>query len=207
MIVKVCGMREADNIRRVEALGIDWMGFIFYPRSKRHVAALPPYLPQNARRVGVFVNAPLAEISPKIKDFGLDCVQLHGSETPDFCAEVKKSGVKVIKAVHVSSDADLSALDYPADYLLFETPSEAFGGSGRHFDWSLLNSYSGPVPFLLSGGIGPDDFEAINAMDHPLFAGIDLNSRFESEPGVKQPELLATFLAKLKKPIQHESNQ
>ncbi len=207
MIIKVCGMTEAENIRRVEALGVDWMGFIFYPRSKRYVAAPPSYLPQRALRVGVFVNAPMTEILQKIKDFGLDFVQLHGSETPDFCAEVKKSGVKVIKAIHVNSAADLSGLDYSADYLLFETPSDAFGGSGRHFDWSLLTDYNGTVPFLLSGGIGPDDFDAINELKHPLFAGIDLNSRFESEPGIKQPELLEAFLANLKKPLEHESNK
>lgn len=200
MIVKVCGMREADNIRRVEALGVDWLGFIFYPASKRYVAAPPPYLPQHALRVGVFVNSPLTEISQKIKDFGLNIVQLHGSETPQFCSEVKKSGVKVIKAIHVNDSSNLSALDFPVDYLLFETPTEAYGGSGRHFDWSLLNAYKGPVPFLLSGGIGPDDSDAVKALRHPRFAGIDLNSRFESAPGIKRPELLASFLAKLKSP-------
>lgn len=197
MIVKVCGMTNAENIRQVEALGVDFIGFIFYPPSKRYVAAPPAYLPQRAGKVGVFVNAPLADIMLKIKDFGLDYVQLHGSESPEFCAEIKKSGVKVIKAVHVNDASDLSDLDYPVDYLLFETPTATYGGSGLHFDWSLLDCYKGPVPFILSGGIGPDDYEAINALSHPQFAGIDLNSRFESVPGIKNPELLASFLTKL----------
>lgn len=197
MIVKVCGMTKAENIREVEAMGVDWLGFIFYPGSKRYVAAPPLYLPQQARRVGVFVNAPLPEILLKIKEFGLDFIQLHGSESPEFCAEVKKSGVKVIKAIHAGDASDLSNLDYPVDYLLFETPTEAFGGSGRHFDWSLLDHYSGSIPFLLSGGIGPDDAPAIRNISHPMFAGIDLNSRFESAPGIKEPGLLTSFLAKL----------
>lgn len=197
MIIKVCGMTIAENIREVEALGVDWLGFIFHPGSKRYVGALPLYLPQHAHRVGVFVNAPPDEILLKIKDFGLDFVQLHGSESPQFCAEVKKSGVKVIKAIRVGDASDLTNLDFPVDYLLFETPTEAFGGSGRHFDWSLLDRYTGSVPFLLSGGIGPDDAPAIRNISHPMFAGIDLNSRFESEPGIKEPGLLASFLAKL----------
>lgn len=200
MIVKVCGMTEAENIREVEDCGVDLIGFIFYPASKRYIAAPPAYLPQRADRAGVFVNATLTDIFLKIKEFGLDFVQLHGSESPEFCAEVKKSGVKVIKAVHVNDTSDFSALDYPVDYLLFETPTATYGGSGHHFDWSLLDCYQGRVPFLLSGGIRPEDYEAIKALSHPLFAGIDLNSRFELTPGVKNPGLLATFLAKLKSP-------
>lgn len=195
MIVKVCGMRDAENIRQVDALGVDWMGFIFYSRSKRYVATLPAVMPIKSRRVGVFVNASIEEISRRIKEFRLHAVQLHGSESRELCADVRQLGVEVIKAIHVSRP--LPPTDYPADYLLFETPSDAYGGSGHHFDWTILDEYMGPIPFLLSGGIGPDDVNKIKQIKHPYFAGIDLNSKVEISPGLKDPEAINTVILKL----------
>lgn len=202
-IIKVCGMREAENIRAVEECGVDWMGFIFHPKSKRYVAQRPSYMPQKPKRVGVFVNATLDFIQRHIDTFGLDMVQLHGDETPAFCKEVKlmsASAIPVIKALRIGSKTDLDrAAQYTgiADYLLFETQCATYGGSGKKFDWSLLQDYSGDTPFILTGGIGPEDASALPNLTHPMFAGIDLNSKFETAPAVKDTNTIRTFINKL----------
>lgn len=205
MIIKVCGMRASENIREVEALGIDWMGFIFYTRSSRYVGANPPaYLPCHCKRVGVFVNSPASEILHKVDAFGLDIVQLHGDESPAFCCQLRESladNVQLIKMVSISCETDLTATTGYApyiDYFLFESPCGSYGGSGKKFDWSLLEQYHGNPPFILTGGIGSDDAEEIHSLTHPRFAGIDLNSRFEVSAGTKNPELLRTFIDKIR---------
>lgn len=202
MIVKVCGMRDPDNIREVEALGIDWMGFIFYPRSTRDVgASLPSYLPVRCKRVGVMVNPTLNEIGERQKDYGLDIIQLHGDESPQLCDDTRKllPGIPLVKMIQVVDEDSLrsavSRYEGVADYFLFETKTASYGGSGRQFDWSVLQSYDGTVPFLLSGGIGPDDVNRICDFSHPMFVGIDLNSRFETAPGIKDAALLSQFLS------------
>ena len=197
MIVKVCGMRDPENIRQVERTGADWMGFIFYPRSPRYVAERPAYLPQRMRRVGVFVNAEEADIRRHIADYGLEAVQLHGQERPELCAALRKGSTTVIKAFRLKTAAEAAATaDYEgaADYFLFDTPTEAFGGSGHRFDWSLLDHYRGKTPFLLSGGIGPDSLDALSRFHHPCWAGIDLNSGFETAPARKDAEQLTLFI-------------
>ncbi len=213
MIVKVCGMRDPDNIREVESLGIDWMGFIFYPKSARDVGAVPPsYLPVRCKRVGVMVNPTLDEIVQRQKDYGLDLVQLHGDESPRLCADTRRllPGIPLVKMIQVT-DADglraaVSRYEGVADYFLFETKTAGYGGSGRQFDWSVLQAYDGTVPFLLSGGIGPDDSSRVTSFSHPMFVGVDLNSRFETAPGMKDTELLGQFLSSVRSHVTEQQN-
>ena len=201
MIRKVCGMREAQNIRDVEALGIDWMGFIFWEKTKRNVASKPSYLPKRCKRVGVFVDADIDFIEQKQKDFGLNIIQLHGKESPEFCKMVKKRlGTTVMKAFSFKTAEDVTKTDEyegACDYFLFDTPTPNAGGSGKMFDWSLLDSYKGSTPFILSGGIGIGSVEALKAFSHDKWAGIDVNSKFEVEPALKDAELLRSFFESL----------
>lgn len=203
MIIKICGMRQTENIRQVEQLGADWMGFIFYPSSPRYVSELPSYLPRKQKRVGVFVNAEKSFILEHVKLFQLDLLQLHGNETPSYCSEIREAThIPVIKAFGVAEETDFMTIctyENYADYFLFDTPCSTAGGSGKAFDHSLLNHYQGHTPFLLSGGLGPDDTKEINDFKHPAFAGIDLNSRFELQPALKSVEKLHSFLSKIKR--------
>ena len=200
MIVKVCGMRKAENIRAVEALGVDWMGFIFWEHSSRNVCQRPAYLPTRAKRVGVFVDAPLDVVCQRVEAFGLDVVQLHGSESPAFLHDLRSlcdARLLIVKAFSIATRDDLlqtSLYEGLADYFLFDTKAQLVGGNGRKFDWNVLAHYDGSTPFLLSGGIGPDDAARLSAFSHPRLAGIDLNSRFEAAPALKNVELLKQFL-------------
>ena len=198
---KVCGMNFPDNVAAVDALGVDLLGFVFYPNSPRCVATPPEKLPPTrAKRVGVFVDQDEDEILSAVGRYGLDGVQLHGAESPDFCRRLRGSlppGTLLVKAVGVASSEDLTtALAYEevADCLLFDTRCATHGGSGRRFDWSLLSRYRGNLPFLLSGGLGPGDEERVRSFRHPRCLGVDLNSRFELSPGVKDVAALARFL-------------
>lgn len=195
MITKVCGMRDAQNIRDVEALGIDWIGMIFWPKSKRYVAEVPSYLPEHLKKVGVFVDSTLDDILQHISDYQLDIIQLHGQESPDFAKALKPH--TIIKAFNIEKAGDLLQTEkYKgiADYFLFDTKGKMVGGNGQKFDWSVLTAYQGKTPFLLSGGIGPEDAESVRSFHHPRCIGIDLNSRFESEPGFKDINQLKTFI-------------
>lgn len=200
MIIKVCGMREADNIRATEQLGVDWLGFIFWPNSSRYVATLPAYLPSAAKRVGVFVDASIEDVTNKASDYQLDIIQLHGHESREYVSEIRNRGLTVMKAISISNRDDIATskvYEGIANYFLFDTKCKTVGGSGEHFDWSVLNAYDGSTPFLLSGGIGPDDVERVRNFCHPECIGIDLNSRFESEPGIKDITKLKLFLEQL----------
>ena len=204
MIIKVCGMREPENIRAVEALGIDLMGFIFWPPSSRYVGEKPSYLPRNCRRAGVFVDAALPDILAAVEDFRLDVIQLHGHEAPEAIAALKARipGTRVVKSLAVAGPGDLEQTDAYADVcdaFLFDTKGRLPGGNGRQFDWSVLERYQGRLPFLLSGGIGPDDAQRIRAFQVPGCIGIDLNSRFETEPGRKDVEALKTFIETIRR--------
>lgn len=200
MIVKVCGMREAENICAVEALGVDWMGFIFWEHSARCVSQPPAYLPEKAKMAGVFVDAPISTVLEKVNTFRLDIVQLHGQEQPDYLCRLREElgeRIAIVKAFSIASRHDLlPASDYEglADYFLFDTKAQLAGGNGTKFDWDVLAHYNGSTPFLLSGGIGPDDASRLSAFNHPRLAGIDLNSRFEDAPARKNVELLKQFL-------------
>lgn len=209
-IVKVCGMRDAENIREVEALGIDLMGFIFWPKSSRYVSERPAYMPQTAKRVGVFVNEDIKQVKRIAEEYSLDVIQLHGSESPDYIRQLGSvcgDTIATIKAFNIATKEDLEATkpyEGIVDYYLFDTratvpagsPAGSVlpGGSGVQFDWGVLADYVGQTPFLLSGGIGPDDAERVKTFQHPKCIGIDLNSRFEISPGLKDVEKLKKFL-------------
>ncbi|MFM8449437.1 MAG: phosphoribosylanthranilate isomerase [Haliscomenobacter sp.] len=212
-LIKVCGMRSPENIREIAALPIDWMGFIFYPESPRFVAdeSLSEWmnhptqgLPAHIKRVGVFVNAPMEEVMNYTHDYQLDYVQLHGGEPPEYCRELlglwdlaSLHKAKIIKAFSVDAAFDFSAVDAYADvcsYALFDTKTSTHGGSGVAFDWAALDNYTGSLPFFLSGGIQPEMVGEIRALQHPALAGMDINSRFETRPGWKNPDLVAGFV-------------
>lgn len=199
MIVKVCGLREADNIRAVEQTGADWLGFIFYPRSPRFVPARPSYLPEKALRVGVFVSPRFGEVMARVAEFGLQAVQLHGEAAPELCRKLRETGLRIIRAL--PADERLALTTHPyldcTDHFLFDTPTAAHGGSGESFDWSLLQRYTGHVPFILSGGIGPQSLPALLTLSHPAWQGVDLNSRFETAPGVKDAAAIQQFIQQL----------
>ena len=194
-------MRDAANIHAVAQLGVDLMGFIFYPKSPRYVERIPARTEadKNIHRVGVFVNADEEYIMQRVKAFDLDAIQLHGAESREYCLQIKraleKAGKRIdlIKAISIKEVSDVQRYkDYVGviDYLLFDTKCKMMGGSGIQFDWSVLDTYDGDIPFLLSGGIGPDDVERVRNFHHPKCIGIDLNSKFEIEPALKDVEKL-----------------
>lgn len=201
MIVKVCGMRCGQNIREVEAAGIDWIGFICYERSPRFVLSVPDYLPVRATRVGVFVNATLDYIRTRAMELGLTHLQLHGDESPELCRILQADGFHVIKAFRVKDRASFREM-HPyvpyCSYFLFDTPTAGYGGSGQRFDWSLLDNYTEAVPFLLSGGLRPDMLDNLATFHHPSWAGIDLNSGFEISPGLKDIRKIKSFVEQFK---------
>lgn len=190
-------MREAENIREVEE-GVDLMGFIFWPKSSRYVSERPAYLPTKCKRVGVFVDESIENVQRIAKEYALDYIQLHGSESPDYIRQL--DDLSIIKAFNIATADDFAAcIPYEGlvDYFLFDTKGKSVGGNGEKFDWSVLKAYHGRTPFLLSGGIGPNDAERIKAIRHPRYAGIDLNSRFELSPALKDINKLKTFIQAL----------
>lgn len=195
-LIKVCGMREAENIRAVEQLGVDMIGFIFYPKSPRCICELPAYLPVNALRVGVFVNEEKSVVEMYADRFGLDYIQLHGNESPEYCRSLQSAGLKLIKAFSIARAKDLQTVhqyEGLCHYFLFDTKCEQHGGSGNQFDWELLHAYRGQTPFLLSGGINMYSAQALKEFHHPCLAGVDINSRFERKPGEKDVERIGRF--------------
>lgn len=197
MIVKVCGLRTEENLKGVTD-SYAMVGLNFYMPSIRCVALdaeAYDILPATVKRVGVFVNESQEEILNKVSIFGLDYVQLHGDESVDFGREISKHA-QVIKVFRISSAEDLQNIavhDY-AEYYLFDTYTEAFGGSGKKFDWNVLNNYTGDIPFLLSGGIGLEDTSRILSISHPMFRGVDINSKFESSPAIKDMNMIDRFI-------------
>jgi phosphoribosylanthranilate isomerase len=205
MKIKICGMKFPENIRAVAALHPDFMGFIFYPKSPRYAEPLDiatlNSLPKSIKKIGVFVNENLENILTIAYKYSLDGVQLHGSELVEMCKELHKVGYIVIKAFPISEAYNFKvtkAYEGVCDYFLFDTKTEAYGGSGVKFNWKMLDEYVGETNFLLSGGIAADDAEAILKIKHPKFAGIDLNSKFELKPGLKDIDLLKNFILELK---------
>ena len=231
-------MRETENIRQVAALGVDMMGFIFWPESQRFVkmisaqaGIIPDYSEERLRkmrnktqasasaenrpkRVGVFVDEMPQSIVTRVYNYELDFVQLHGNESAVMIENLKRTlipdiapDIKIIKALSIREKDDVKRwreYEGAADMLLFDTKCKTVGGSGEQFDWSVLEAYDGNIPFLLSGGIGPEDTERVLKYSHPQFAGIDLNSRFEISPAVKDVEKLKKFIQTIR---QHEQNQ
>lgn len=196
--IKVCGMLHPENISAVAKLRPDYLGFIFYNKSPRYAASLDPSsLPPDIRRVGVFVDTSTKQILPTAERYGLQTLQLHGNESPETCSKLQAAGYEVIKVFSVEREADLMKTVFyenTCDLFLFDTRTPGHGGSGRQFDWKVLSAYIGKTPFLLSGGISPFDTDEILKIEHPMLYGIDLNSRFEIEAGLKNTELLERFI-------------
>lgn len=204
MQVKICGMRYADNIQKVAALAPDFMGFIFYPPSPRYCENFPEYtvrnLPDSILSVAVMVDMDYDAIMGLVKRYGLRGAQLHGNESPELCRKLKSSGLFVIKAISVKDDESLSkvnAFSDSVDLIVLDTATKSKGGSGKKFDWDLLNNADIKIDYLLSGGIGPDDAKEVSALKHPHMIGVDLNSRFEISPGVKSVSQLKNFMEEI----------
>ena len=196
-------MADASIMHQLAEMPVNMLGFIFYPRSPRYVVGkIDPIeiekLPHTIRKVGVFVNADEAILLEKAEEYHLDTIQLHGNESPELCASLKSEGYQIMKAFNLTKNNDYEAYEPHCDFFLFDTPSEKHGGTGEKFDWTLLDNYKGETPFLLSGGISPDDAEEVRQIKHPKLAGIDINSKFEISPGVKDVPLLVGFLTALK---------
>lgn len=231
-------MREPENIRDVAALGVDWIGFIFYPKSPRYVSQIrsragiiPDYsvfmkheelsskelssketsskeMMRQVKRVGVFVDDMPQNIVTRAVNYELDIIQLHGSESVIMIDNLRstlapsiRKGIKFMKALSISTAEDIlryKEYEGHVDYFIFDTQTPLVGGSGNHFDWNMLDAYDGNTPFILSGGVGPDDAERVLSIRHPMFAGIDLNSQFETAPAVKNVDALKDFLAKIR---------
>ena len=202
--IKVCGIKFTQNREAVENLGVDLLGYIFYAPSKRFVGETPysNLFNSGKYKVGVFVDENAFKILALAKKFGFDFVQLHGKENPQTCQMLKKQGLKIIKAFPVDDNFDFDKVkpyEKVADYFLFDTKTSLHGGSGEKFNWDILNQYSGHKPFFLSGGIGPGDVKNILKINHPKLTGLDLNSRFEDEPGLKNIEKLRKFINEIRK--------
>ena len=202
MKLKVCGMREAENIAALTELKPDYIGFIFWAPSSRYVNDNTPQLPKSIKKTGVFVDASLDYIQSCIETHHLQAVQLHGKETPEYCSFVKDFGVEIIKAFSVKESFDFTQLEPyedSVDYFLFDTKGTLPGGNGYAFDWTILNDYPNQKPFFLSGGIGPAEVEKIKQLlktDLALYA-IDVNSKFETSPAQKDIATLSRFKKEL----------
>ncbi len=210
MKLKVCGMREKENMQNlVEDIHPDWMGLIFYPKSARYVDDADATFIKSLgiSKVGVFVNATLKEIEEKINLFDLKVIQLHGEETVDFVRELKEAtGIVVFKVFSVANGLDWSGLEtyLPyVDYFLFDTFAKSYGGSGKVFDWEILLEYPFDKPFLLSGGLNLEHIPKIIELKSkiPQLSGLDINSRFEMEPAVKDLALIEEFKNKMENGI------
>ena len=196
-------MTDIDNICRILFLEPDYMGFIFYPKSPRYVVDklnpdLLSVIPDTVKRTGVFVNASEREIREAITTYGLQAVQMHGTEKPRHCAQIKDLGVEVIKAFHIEDEHDFENLtEYTevVDYYLFDTKTPAFGGSGARFDWQLILRQPLRMPWILSGGIGLDDIAEAVQTGATM---VDLNSRFETAPGVKDYDMLSKAIRQIR---------
>ncbi|MBK6634719.1 MAG: phosphoribosylanthranilate isomerase [Chitinophagaceae bacterium] len=208
MNTKVCGITQLKQLQQLDGLDIDFAGLIFYKDSPRYVGdKIAKEDLKNSdfdlKKVGVFVNAGYDEIMQVVEDYGLDVVQLHGDESPDLCEELSED-VEVIKAFKVkdskvSIDEMVADYDEVCDYYLFDTASsDVEGGSGKQFDWKLLSKSKIEKPFFLSGGIGVDDVAKVKAFKHPDYYAVDINSKVEKEPGVKDMALVLQFRQGLK---------
>ncbi|WPR70262.1 phosphoribosylanthranilate isomerase [Flavobacterium sp. NG2] len=201
-------MKYPDNIVELGALLPDYMGFIFWEKSARHFEGTIPALPASIKKTGVFVNETLANVIDKVNQHDLQAVQLHGKETVAYCTELKselkklkpaQTQIEIIKVFSILDDFNFEVLapfESVCDYFLFDTKGKLPGGNGTTFDWTVLKDYPSSKPFFLSGGIGLDEMDAVNEIlktNLPIFA-IDLNSKLEIEPGLKNIQLCKDIL-------------
>lgn len=204
--IKVCGMRDPENISGVIEAIPDFIGFIFYPKSKRFVGTefsleTLTLFPESVKKVGVFVDELPEKVIEICKKLRLEVAQLHGNELPEYCLKIRESGLTVFKAFSVDDQFNFGNLtDYSGvcDYFLFDTKGYVPGGTGQKFNWQLLENYQGKIPFFLSGGIGPNDLDAIRHFSHPRWRGIDINSGFEIEPALKDVEKVTDFIHQIR---------
>lgn len=199
--IKVCGMREKSNIQALSALPIDYIGFIFYAKSSRFVEEnIAIDIPSSIQKVGVFVNATFEEIKKKVEDHNLQVVQLHGDESPELCKLIKNLGLTTFKAFGIDDDFEwdsISAYEDVVDYFLFDTKSKAYGGTGQTFNWDKLRDNPYQKPYLLSGGISIDNIREAATFEDDRLIGLDLNSKFESSPALKNIDLLTQALSSI----------
>jgi phosphoribosylanthranilate isomerase len=197
MKLKICGMKYPDNILEVGSLLPDYMGFIFWSKSARYFDGDMPELPKSIRKTGVFVNESIPVIEEKVTKYNLQAVQLHGQETVEFCSELKTkfgTSIEIIKVFSADENFDFSVLkpyESVCDFFLFDTKGKLPGGNGTTFDWKILEKYPSTKPFFLSGGIGIEELDSIKEISKtnlPIYA-IDINSKFEIKPGLKNVQL------------------
>jgi len=208
MKIKVCGMRDILNIEALIKLEPDYIGFIFYPESQRYVGEQIPVdarisIPGHIQKVGVFVDEPFEKLVERFRGNRLDMIQLHGSESPDYCQKLKNLDVAIVKAFKISVDFDFKSVkpfDLFCDFYLFDTAGNLPGGTGLKFDWEKLYQYEGNKPFFLGGGIKPDDIQDIKRLSHSRLHAIDVNSGFEIVPGVKNIPKLKLFIDRIHDP-------
>lgn len=207
MQLKVCGLRDFKNVQELTEKAVpDFMGFIFFQKSSRAVdedilLQTISSIPSNVKKVGVFVNETTTEMIEKAKKFQLDYLQLHGDEPVKQCEELERKGQKVIKAFGIKPQFDFDQLQYYAphvSFFLFDTKGEKEGGNGYTFDWQILNSYDQKVPFFLSGGISLDNVEQVRDFLHLNIFALDVNSKFEVSPGLKDISQLKALKNKIK---------
>ncbi len=204
--IKVCGMRQPENIDAVCAAEPDFLGFIFYPKSKRFVGADPDKsifnrVPASTQKVGVFVNEEQSQVEKICASYDLQFAQLHGSESPDYCLALKNAGVKIIKAFAVDDDFNFQQLDaYTSvvDYFLFDTKGKLPGGTGLKFNWDILKNYTASVPYFLSGGITLGDCEDLKTLSQAQLFALDINSGFETEPALKESDKVHQFIQQIR---------
>ena len=207
MKIKICGLKFESNILGLSKLEPDYMGFIFWEKSKRLVIGSTPNLSQTKiKKTGVFVNADFEKIRDKVRVHKLEAIQLHGLESPEFCEKIKNLGVEIIKAFSIDENFTFNILEkyeLCSDYFLFDTKGKSPGGNGISFDWEILRNYKYEKKFFLSGGIGIESINAIKKIKNlslPLFC-VDINSRFELNPGEKNIELIKSFKNSLENEI------
>jgi phosphoribosylanthranilate isomerase len=205
--IKICGMRHQENIEEISSLKPDMIGFIFFPHSKRNAGEIldPSHLfciPASTKRTGVFVNETTEQILNTVSKYSLDFVQLHGNESPEQCRLIREKGKSVIKTFGISENFNFEKCsDYMpyTDFFLFDTSTPDFGGSGNKFRWKELKNYNLAHPFFISGGISADDIESLLSLSVEGLYGIDVNSRFETEPGLKNYKMLEKFISEIRK--------
>ncbi|UCH14197.1 MAG: phosphoribosylanthranilate isomerase [Bacteroidales bacterium] len=204
--IKVCGMRDENNIRELVKINPDYIGFIFYPKSKRFVGEnfnlkILDYIPERIKKVGVFVKASKEFILEKINMFRLDFIQLHGGESSEFCRELDSEGIPVIKAFSVNEEFDFNTINpfkpY-CKYFMFDTQCSTYGGSSTKYNWNIFSGYDNEKPFFLSGGISDEDSDLIRDLKNLNIHAVDINSRFEKEPGLKDISKIRKFIKNLK---------
>ena len=195
-------MRNPQNITDIAALNPDYLGFIFYEKSKRYVGevfdeAATYHLPKGIKKIGVFVNASMEYVLSKVKRYGLDLVQLHGEESPEFCRDLQMKNITIIKVFAVGQTFDFSILEpYKphCDYFLFDTKGKEKGGNGVTFNWDVLKAYDNEKPFFLSGGLNLENIGKVKELDDLNILAIDVNSGFETEPGLKDVESIKRLM-------------